>query len=480
VTEAERAKLAQVAAEIEQRLAYRIRRYYPADGPLSRSHYPKHLAFFAAGNTHRERLFLAANRVGKSDAGAYEITCHLTGVYPEWWEGRRFACPTRCWAAGDTGKTVRDIVQVALLGPPGAQGTGMIPAHTIVNTTAKSGVADAIETVTVKHATGGTSTLALKSYDQRREAFQGTSQHAIWLDEEPGDDIYTECLLRTMNTPDLPGGGIVMVTFTPLLGMTPLVLTFLPDGHEASDSLTKAVVTATWDDCPHLDAQAKADLWASIPPFQRDARSKGVPQLGSGAIYQVPESDITVAPFEIPAHWPRCFGLDTGWDATAAAWLAHDRDTQTVYVYADYRRGQAEAPIHAEAIKAKGLWIPGSGDAAAINNQDGQQFLAIYRRLGLDLELANKGVEAGIQRVWDLLSAGKLKVFASCRTLLEEYRLYRRDEKGRVVKINDHVMDALRYAVVSGLERAKVQPVKREKAHASVESSSRGQGWLGA
>lgn len=460
MTEAQRVEALALLAEAEKRAAYRIRRYFPETGPLCRANYPKHIAFMNAGATHRERLFLAGNRTGKSETGAYEWTSHLTGIYPRWWEGRRFPAPVRLWAAGDTGKTVRDILQVAFLGPPGAHGSGMIPAHLILNTAAKQGVSDAIETITVRHSSGGTSTLGLKSYDQGREAFQGTSQHGVWLDEEPPDDIYVESLLRTMDTPDLPGGGLLMLTFTPLMGMTTMVLSFLPDGHTATEGAAKFVVSATWDDAVHLTTEAKAELWASIPPYQRDARSKGIPQLGSGAIYQVSEEDITVADFPMPKHWPRSFSMDTGWDWTACLWGALDREAQVAYIYSTYKRGQAEPAIHAEAIRSRGKWIPGVGDAAAISNTDGQQFLHIYQRHGLTLKLADKSVEAGIQETWELLSAGRLKVFASCRALFEEYRLYRRDDKGRIVKVNDHLMDCLRMWVKSGRQIATVEPVK--------------------
>jgi phage terminase large subunit-like protein len=170
---------------------------------------------------------LAANRVGKTEGvGAYETTLHLTGQYPEWWEGRRFERPIKAWAAGDTSKTVREILQDKLLGPPGQLGTGMIPGDLIVKTTAKAGVADATDTVWVRHTSGRVSTLVLKSFDQRRESFQGTEQDLVWLDEEPPEDIYAECLLRTMTT-----GGLLLCTFTPLQGLTPLVLQFLPGGQ---------------------------------------------------------------------------------------------------------------------------------------------------------------------------------------------------------------------------------------------------------
>jgi phage terminase large subunit-like protein len=188
------------------------------------------MACFAAGATHRERLMLAANRVGKTEGvGAFETTLHLTGKYPEWWEGRRFPSPIKAWAAGDTSKTVRDILQAKLLGPVDAPGTGMIPGDLIVDTRPRAGIPDAVEIIYVRHASGGTSMLVLKSYDQRRESFQGTEQDLIWLDEEPPMAIYTECLLRTMDTGAFKGG-IVLLTFTPLSGLTEVVLTFLPGG----------------------------------------------------------------------------------------------------------------------------------------------------------------------------------------------------------------------------------------------------------
>ena len=237
------------------------------------------------------------------------------------------------------------------------------------------------------------------------------------------------------------------------------------------------MITATWDDARHLTPEMRESLWLSIPPFQRDARSKGIPQLGSGAIYQVSEDDIKVSDFELPAHWPRAFGMDTGWDWTAAVWGAWDRDTDTVYVYSVYKRGQVEPPIHADALKARGEWIRGVGDAAAINLYDGRSFIEIYRQLGMDVELPDKAVEAGIQRVWERLSAGKLKVFASCGALFEEYRLYRRDEKGRVVKDGDHVMDALRYLVVSGLDRARTKPVPKDDSRQRMMAPSGPMAW---
>lgn len=196
----------------------------------SRHKYPKHLEFFEAGATYRERCFLAANRVGKTVSGAYEVSCHLTGLYPDWWHGCRFSTPVRFWAAGKTNETTRDIVQAALLGDIAYQGqrkvvsgTGLVPGYLLGSVTWKQGVADLVDTIKVKHVSGRWSTLGVKSYQQGRGAFEGTAQHGIWLDEEPPIEIYGECLTRTATV-----NGVVMITFTPLDGVSETVMQFLP------------------------------------------------------------------------------------------------------------------------------------------------------------------------------------------------------------------------------------------------------------
>lgn len=454
----------------------RLATYYPDTGPLRRDLYPRHMEFMAAGATERERLFMAANRVGKTEgAGGYEMALHLTGLYPDWWVGRRFDKPVRAWAAGDTSQTVRDILQFKLLGPINEIGTGLIPGDTIVDTKRRAGnVPDLIETVRVKHVSGGVSQLGFKSFDQGREVFQGTEQDIIWLDEEPPLDVYGECLTRTLATGAFKGG-CVMLTFTPLRGLSEVVLSFLPDGRTSAG---KCVVKATWDDVPHLSEQDKADLLDAYPPHMRDARAKGIPAIGSGVIYPVSEDDLIVNDFAIPEHWKRVYGFDVGWNNTASLWLAWDQDTDTVYLTSEYKRGQCEPAVHAQAIKSRGEWIPGTIDpaSAGASQKDGSRLIEVYRGLGLNLYPADNTVEAGIYAVWERMSSGRFKVFRSCQAWLQEFRLYRRDDKGRIVKADDHLMDCTRYAVVSGLGLAKTKPVK-----APVKQYNAGPGgWMGA
>lgn len=220
---------------------------YPDTGPLRRELYPRHMEFFKAGgrhepmigcpkdcdgSPHQERGFIAANRIGKSKgAGGYETTLHLIGQYPDWWPGYRFDRPITAWAAGEDAKSVRDSIQKIMLGEHGQHGTGLIPGDLIKRKTARGGVPDAIDTVYVETASGGLSSLVLKSYDQGREAFQGAKVDVFWPDEEPPLPIYVEGLTRTMSTVPGEPNGIVLCTFTPLKGISDVVKAFLPGGQ---------------------------------------------------------------------------------------------------------------------------------------------------------------------------------------------------------------------------------------------------------
>ncbi len=444
-----------------QRALNKLEAFYPDTGPLRRELYPKQQLYFQAGAKHRERLFLAANRVGKTEGvGCYETTCHLTGIYPDWWEGRRFDHPVKVWAAGDTSKTVRDILQEKMLGPAGQHGTGMIPADLIVYTRPKAGIPDAVEIGYIKHVSGENSVVAFKSYDQRRESFQGTEQDIIWLDEEPPMSIYAECLTRTMTT-----NGLLILTFTPLQGVTELLKSFLPGGRVTSGDPVihkrKIMIPCTWDEVPHLGDDDKEELYDSYPPYLRKARSRGIPSFGAGAVYPMNEEDLVVPSFPIPDHYIRCYGLDVGWKKTAAIWAAKDLETGIVYLTHEYYRGQAEPAVHTEAIKGFGEWIPGVVDPAsnARGQKDGIRLLDEYLNAGLDLSLALNAVEAGILAIYRMMTQGKLKVFKeSCPHWLEEFRLYRRDVDGKIIKEDDHLMDATRYLVLSGIDRMTAEP----------------------
>lgn len=230
--------------------------------------------------------------------------------------------------------------------------------------------------------------------------------------------------------------------------------------------MSKACVMVGWDDVPHLTQAQKESALEGIPPWQRDARMHGVPSLGAGAIYPLQESDILVPPFQIPEHWLRSYGLDIGWNRTAAIFFAWDMDNGGVVAYDEYYVGQKEPAVHAEALKAKGAdWMEGVIDPASqgVRGLKGEILLDVYREapLSLKLTLADNAVSPGLVKTWHMLSIGQFKIMNHLVNTRNEMRLYRRNEKGEIVKENDHLMDAMRYNIMSGRAVAKLKPVAR-------------------
>ncbi len=426
----------------------------------------KQRAFHAAGMQARERLFLAGNRVGKTLAGAVEMGFHLTGLYPEWWQGVRFDRPVEAWAASVTREVTRDILQKMYIGGDGKH--GVIPKKLLAGMSLKSGVAGAVDVVKVRHVTGGISALGFKSFDQGRASFQGTSRDMIHLDEEPEIEVYEECLLRTLTV-----GGYVMLTMTPLLGLTDMVRHFTDEERGKG----KAVIRAGWADADHLNSEMVDGLRKSLRPHEVLAREFGEPAVGRGRVYPVDEKDIRVPRFVIPQHWKRCVGVDFGWsNPTAAVWLAQDTDNDIVYVTDIYWASERVPAEHAEEILRRGAWVPAVCDPAgqAIGQKDGVSMVEMYAAAGLRFDMADNGVEAGLMQVLERMRLGKLRVFDDVDGWWREFRLYHRDAKGRVVKRDDHLMDAMRYAVVSGLNVARSEGERKNIKRLPVR---RGDGW---
>jgi phage terminase large subunit-like protein len=443
--------------------------------------YKKQTEFFAAGKKHRERLLMAANRFGKTECGAAEMSYHLTGQYPSDWPGKRFDKPVRAWAAGVTSETTRDVVQAKLIGPPFIEaewGQGMVPKSCIIDIACARGIPAAIDTVSIKHVSGGTSALQFKSFERGREKWQGAACEVIWFDEECPADIYSEGLTRTNET-----GGIVFITFTPLDGVTEVVRRFL---HEKNPD--RHVTQATIDDAPHFSAADKKRIVASYLPHEAEARIKGVPVLGSGRIFPIPEESISIAPLaSIPKHWPRIGGLDFGFEHPAAAVeLAWDRDTDTVYVIRAWRERHTTPILHAAALRAWGkrlVWAwPRDGRRETLEGA-GISLAKQYTAAGLKMTRTHANiddgtpggsvsVEAGLMDMLDRMQTGKFKVYNTLNDWFEEFRLYHRKD-GKVFKEHDDLMAATRYAVMM-LREAKTL----EEPPPFVRPQPSGRGWM--
>lgn len=420
--------------------------------------YPWQIDFHNAGSEYPERMLMAANRVGKTVSAAAETTYHLTGEYPAWWEGKRFDGGVLVWAGSVTNEASRDIVQRTMFGGMGQElGTGLVPKDKIIGKpqTRQAGISGVMDMVKIEHASGGISTVVFKSYDSGWRKWQGTAPDVVWLDEEPDEStanekrIYSEAQTRILSSQ-----GRLLVTFTPLLGETTLVRHFnegLPGCH---------LVTATWDDAPHLDPKQKEQLEASYPDHEREARTRGVPMMGEGRVFAVAEEDLKTDPFEIPNHWFRVCGIDFGIDhPAAAAWWTFDRDNDVWYIYDCYRmRGQTSV-YHADAIKRRGEYIPVAWPHDGLNREKsgGKTLKDSYAEHGVNMlpisaryDRDKGGGQPQEPIIYDLLErmkTGRLKVFSTCSEWFDEFRSYHRKD-GKLVAARDDVLKASFYGAM--------------------------------
>lgn len=228
--------------------------------------------------------------------------------------------------------------------------------------------------------------------------------------------------------------------------------------------MSKFVMNLTWDDAPHLTEEQKAETMAGYMPHEIEMRTKGLPTLGQGSIYPVRESDITCEPFRIPDSWPRAYGLDVGYNhPTAVIWGAYNTREDVWYLYSEHKLSRSEPAIHADAIRSRGIWMPGVIDCHSDRHSEAGAIglLEMYTRLGLNIQSAENGpgtLEPSLLEVFQRMSSGRLKVFKHLFQWFEEFRIYRRNEKGGIVKLKDDLMDATRMLIMKGTEVMEVPP----------------------
>lgn len=422
------------------------------------SNKPWQMDFHAAGKTHQERMLMAANRPGKTRSAAAEVAFHMTGRYPSWWQGKRFEKPVLVWTGSPTNETSRDIVQKELLGGTSKLqlGSGMVPRDAIKSRPKmrQAGVSDVVDQFWVNHVSGGHSSCVLKTYEQGWRKWQGTAPDIVWLDEEPDTSseqkrIYMEALTRLLTS-----HGILMVTFTPLLGVTDLVEHFRTGGDGVW------METATWDDAPHLNPDERNRLAGSYPDHEREARMRGVPMMGEGRVFTIPEDQIRCSPFEIPPHFARLKGIDFGIDHPAAVVeIAWDRDKDIIYLTRAWKKQNADADEHCEAINHPDPWVPVAWPHDGANREKGSgKVLKDYylakqvRLLGVSARYSkDKGgsqpKEPIVLEIQDRCMSGGFKVFSGCTAFFDEYRNYHRKD-GKLIDRKDDVLKALFYAVM--------------------------------
>lgn len=414
--------------------------------------------FVGATARYSQCCLMAANRIGKTYTGTYMDAVHALGAYPDGWVGHAFDFAPLIWCLGYSGEKTRDLLQEPMIGKKaGNRFTGgLIPASHIMDYESMTGTPNALRSVYVKQIGGGdvqadTACIQFWSYSQGQHALMGDGVDWFHIDEEPRDKtIYPQVLVRTA-TGDKGRGGRGILTFTPENGRTELVLQFMETPGPAQFFMRKG-----WDDAPHLTEKVKEDLLASFPSHQREMRTKGVPMLGHGRIYDLAEDEITCSPFDIPAHFRVIDGMDFGWDHPQAhVQLVHDADNDMFWVTRAWKKRHTLADVAWGAVKSWALSVPTAWPADGLQTEkgSGKQQKQYYSEAGFKMlpqhaqwPDGSNGVEAGLLEIRDLMLKGKFKIFSGLRDLLDEVLQYHRDENGKIEKTGDDALDAMRYA----------------------------------
>lgn len=444
--------------------------------------------FMNAGRNFRLRFLRAANRIGKSYGTAAEMTYHLTGEYPDWWEGKRInKGGLTYWCIGITLDSVRKVLQKELLGTndcriKGALGTGFIPRDKIELKDGFIPDGARIMECKIKHISGIHNSLMFYSAENIL-SLAGQSVAGIWIDEEPlkSIDLYDQCKMRLANALGKGENGFFMFTATPEVGQTPL-----NDLFEENEGGVFYLQSATWWDCPLWDEKRIEEELAATPEWKREMRSKGIPVRGSGTVFQVNLSTVIRQHINPLPHWKVIAGVDWGAinDPTVFNVSALDPDTGTFHCIDEWvlgEKGDSNEEIRSPQYLANLIMnseyrgIPvivphDSGLASEANETKGK----ILTRNGVNvvgtfrnplesqmngknkLSFTNKStfsIEAGLEEMRYLFQQDKLKISENCLGLIKELPNYyykvnqitgRKKYSG-----SDHSIDAARYALMS-------------------------------
>jgi phage terminase large subunit-like protein len=442
---------------------------------------PKMLTYYRAGLNARERMILGGNRTGKTYGVLIELYFHLTGIYPHWWEGYKFDRPINALVASISAELTRDILQGNLF--KGAK-DGSVPAiihESLITSKTHTNIAGAFGIVMIPHVSGGHSTLYLKAFKQGASSFQGVKYDWIHLDESVGYDVYQEALMRTASFTN--ARTLLNVTMWPEKGMDETVCHFMVD--KLADGNTQHIDPETihknrfymhigWEDNPHLPVEERQRMEDSTPAWRLESRKNGIPVFGHGKVFIQPESEIIVKPFDLKSdryrHFSYVYGLDPS-VTSGGTWgfclLAYDRQDDVVYVAKDYKLSNVTPSEHASNMSriipfdaCNGMCDP----AGAGENQHSKESTIEFLRKTCGLALikatkTNGTKEAVIDSIYERTRRDKFKIMydpetnTGCTNLMKEWRQYSRDEKGDIVKKNDHCIDALFYAY-NGLNNA--------------------------
>ncbi|MCL2851348.1 MAG: terminase family protein [Firmicutes bacterium] len=426
----------------------------------------------------KSRWVFGGNRTGKTECGAMESIWFATATHPY----RQIDRATSGWVVSLSLQVQRDVAQAKIL--------KYLPTEWVTDIVMKSGTkqnpgSGIIDFVTVRNRLGTTSTIGFKSCDQGREKFQGAACDFIWFDEEPPEEIYDECLLRTLDT-----SGVIFGTMTPLKGRTWLYERIFLGGTGHS------VHQMSWEDNPYLSQQEINLMQMNLSTEQLETRKHGRFSEASGLVFNELCEESIIDPIDLSKEDIRWIvSIDPGYVApTACVFVACI--AENFYVVDDYYQAGKQVDEHAVAIIKKcerlripkdsvwGTYIALIDSASSCRNLGSTSTVATqFRQYGIHVDTnINKNIMEGVMRIKALLKNAqgvrRLFIFKNCVHLIKELWTYYWGDSERPVKKNDHCIDALRYALSMDifdaskyrksktvLEEKKIEMIKNHQAN---------------
>lgn len=411
-------------------------------------------------NLLNQLMLSGLNKGGKTTVLLFLIFIHATGLYPDWYKGRRFTSPPNVGICGVKAEPVRDNLTDRLFGPAHDRGSGMIPADCIENSMIHhkhGGCYGQIDFAKVRwHNPDGTwsghySTLWPWAYTQSWETVQSYDMDFVGIDEECPNKFYTEMIGRISGRE-----GQIRLTLTPLKGKTPLWRQFNTD-----TSGERGMIVYGVDDCDHWDDGRKDRQRARFQgAMDESARLRGLPVEGTGLVYQRYMECVGMVPEVIPRSHPQLIGLDFAHISGTSACLraVFDPVFDKIYILNEFKGENITPEDFRSRIRGMGghsipcAWPHDGGrgtkkgdNSTIVKDLEGSGINVLPEAaymIEMDGSKTNSK-NAVIFRVSELMSSGKLVISSQCVELIEELSDYRHEDGVVLEHQHDHLIDAL-------------------------------------
>jgi phage terminase large subunit-like protein len=305
--------------------------------------------------------------------------------------------------------------------------------------------------------------LEFYTFEQDAAVMVGASLDYVIYDEPPPEAHFRENVVRTtdragchrfgMTPVNMKGGGIGWIKREIL---------------DRKDDPNFRVVRASIHDNPLLSAEEIAFTLSQFPEDERQAREHGDFIHFGGMCYPGGFDRIMVEPIlpvdrGLPERLRFCdiyVGIDPGLKNAAFVWIAFDNENNALVF--DEVLLQEKTPIdYVNAVRrVNSRWnlsqppiyvIDPSARNRSLTNAESIQ--SELERHGIYCVHGQNAVEAGVQQVRRRIKGGSLHITENCtglRAEADEYRMEDRpDGEFKVVKENDHRLDAMRYALMA-------------------------------